>query len=103
MCGVHLGPLRSINTSSVIGPYLQWFENAAARELFEFQESGSMVGEEYQKSLEVVLGNGVKVVLMASMNDQVVSDSIRPLPPFLSNLRVPPTHPLPTPRSAFHV
>jgi len=73
MCGVHLGPFSSINTSSVLGPYLQWFENAAARELFEFQDSGSAVGEEYQKALAMVLDNGVRVVLLASLNDQVVS------------------------------
>lgn len=73
MCGVHLGPLYSISTSTVIQPYLQWFENAAARELFEFQESTSAVSEAYQKALGMVLGNGVKVVLLASLNDQVVS------------------------------
>jgi hypothetical protein len=72
MCGVHLGPLYSISTSSVIQPYLQWFENAAARELFEFQDSGSVVSREYAKALEMVLEHGVKVVLLASLNDQVV-------------------------------
>lgn len=77
MCGVHLGPLYSISTSNVIQPYLQWFENAAARELFEFQESGSGVSVAYQKALGMVLGNGVKVVLLASLNDQVVSLPLR--------------------------
>lgn len=72
MCGVHLGPLYSISTSSVIQPYLQWFENAAARELFEFQDSASAVSKEYTKALGMVLENGVKVVLLASLNDQVV-------------------------------
>jgi hypothetical protein len=73
MCGVHLGPLYSISTSSVIQPYLQWFENAAARELFEFQDSESAVAREYAKALGMVLENGVRTVLLASMNDQVVS------------------------------
>ena len=72
MCGVHLGPLYSISTSSVIQPYLQWFENAAARELLEFQDSASVVSQEYTKALGMVLENGVKVVLLASLNDQVV-------------------------------
>jgi len=72
MCGVHLGPLYSISTSTVIQPYLQWFENAAARELFEFQDSTSAVGTAYQKSLAMILENEVKVVLLASYNDQVV-------------------------------
>lgn len=73
MCGVHLGPLYSISTSSVIQPYLQWFENAAARELFEFQDSESTVAREYEKSLGMCLDNEVRVCLLASMNDQVVS------------------------------
>jgi len=72
MCGVHLGPLYSISTSSVIQPYLQWFENAAARELFEFQDTTSAVSVAYQKSLSMILENEVKIVLLASYNDQVV-------------------------------
>ncbi|WVQ84854.1 hypothetical protein IAT38_007011 [Cryptococcus sp. DSM 104549] len=72
MCGVHLGPLYSISTSSVIQPYLQWFENAAARELFEFQDTGSAVSQAYQRALSMVLENEVRVVLLASLNDQVV-------------------------------
>jgi hypothetical protein len=35
--GIHLGPLSWLNTSSVVKPYLQYLENAAAQELFEFQ------------------------------------------------------------------
>lgn len=72
MCGVHLGPLYSISTSSVIGPYLQWFENAAARELFEFQDSTSPVSQAYQKALAMVLENEVRILLLSSLNDQVV-------------------------------
>ncbi|WVW87153.1 hypothetical protein I302_109210 [Kwoniella bestiolae CBS 10118] len=72
MCGVHLGPLYSISTSTVIQPYLQWFENAAARELFEFQDSSSAVSVAYQKALSMVLENEVRVVFLASLNDQVV-------------------------------
>ena len=37
LCGIHLGPLRYLNTSSLLQPYLQYFESDAARELFEFQ------------------------------------------------------------------
>lgn len=72
MCGVHLGPLYSISTSSVIGPYLQWFENAAARELFEFQDTNSAVAQAYHRSLSMILENEVRVLLVASLNDQVV-------------------------------
>ena len=76
MCGVHLGPLYSMSTSNVIQPYLQWFENAAARELFEFQDSAIAVSVAYQKALGMILENGVKMVMLASLNDQVVSDLI---------------------------
>jgi hypothetical protein len=55
LCGIHLGPLRYLSTSSLLQPYFQvgtssleaphsvsclytqYFESAAARELFEFQ------------------------------------------------------------------
>ncbi|ORY34567.1 hypothetical protein BCR39DRAFT_513405 [Naematelia encephala] len=71
MCGVHLGPLHSISTT-VIQPYLQWFENAAARELFEFQDTNSAVSMDYQKALSMCLENEVRVILIAGLNDQVV-------------------------------
>lgn len=72
MCGVHLGPFYSISTSSVIQPYLQWFENAAARELFEFQDSTSAVSVAYQRALAMILENEVRILLLSSLNDQVV-------------------------------
>ncbi|WVO14941.1 hypothetical protein L204_102582 [Cryptococcus depauperatus] len=72
MCGVHLGPLYSISTSTVIQPYLQWFENAATRELFEFQDTGSAVSQAYQRAMRMILENEVRIVLLASLNDQVV-------------------------------
>ena len=33
LCGIHIGPLMYLNTSSVVQPYIQYFERA----LFEFQ------------------------------------------------------------------
>jgi len=39
LCGIHLGPLTYLSTSSVVNPYIRYFESAAARELFEFQVS----------------------------------------------------------------
>jgi hypothetical protein len=64
LCGIHLGPLRYLSSSSLLQPYLQvgvsdslydmgiflvlkgffiyqYFESAAAKELFEFQVSYS--------------------------------------------------------------
>lgn len=37
LCGIHLGPLLYLNTSSLVQPYIQYFESVAAKELFEFQ------------------------------------------------------------------
>lgn len=37
LCGIHLGPLLYLGTSSIVNPYIQYFESAAAKELFEFQ------------------------------------------------------------------
>lgn len=37
MCGVHHGPLRWLHNSTVVSPYITYFESPAARELFEFQ------------------------------------------------------------------
>jgi hypothetical protein len=59
LCGIHLGPLRYLSSSSLLQPYIQvslsdslldvsaggetfdcqYFESAAAKELFEFQVS----------------------------------------------------------------
>jgi hypothetical protein len=76
MCGVHQGPFHLIGTSTVIlQPYLQWFESPAARELFEFQDTTSAVSQAYQRALAMVLENGVRVVLLSSLNDQVVSSA----------------------------
>ena len=37
LCGIHLGPLRYLSSSTLVGPYLQYFESVGARELFAFQ------------------------------------------------------------------
>ncbi|XP_006464180.1 hypothetical protein AGABI2DRAFT_75124 [Agaricus bisporus var. bisporus H97] len=65
LCGIHLGPLRYLSSSTFFQPYIQYFESVAARELFEFQ---------------------VKMVYVASLNDQVV--------PIYSGLFTAVSHPL---------
>ncbi|KAG1800582.1 hypothetical protein EV424DRAFT_1474831 [Suillus variegatus] len=72
LCGIHLGPLRYLSTSSLVLPYIQYFESTAARELFEFQNTDSQISRDYVKALRNVLDNGVKMVYIASLNDQVV-------------------------------
>lgn len=77
LCGIHLGPLRYMKTSSLLQPYIQvcgascpllmikrsyttkYFENAAARELFDFQNTESPVSKGYIESLRTVMDHGV--------------------------------------------
>ncbi|GJE96161.1 hypothetical protein PsYK624_123540 [Phanerochaete sordida] len=72
LCGIHLGPLRYLRTSSLLQPYIQYFENAAAHELFDFQNTESEVSRSYVKALNTVMDHGTKMVYVASLNDQVV-------------------------------
>ncbi|KAF8121154.1 hypothetical protein EV363DRAFT_1569716 [Boletus edulis] len=72
LCGIHLGPLRYLSTSSLVQPYIQYFESTAARELFEFQNTASVISRDYVRALRNVLNNGIKMVYIASLNDQVV-------------------------------
>lgn len=43
-----------------------------ARELFDFQDTASRVSQAYQESLRSILDDGVKVVLLSSLDDQMV-------------------------------
>lgn len=72
LCGIHLGPLRYLNSSSLLQPYFQYFESDAARELFEFQNTENAVSKAYVAALTNVVHNGIKMVYVASLNDQVV-------------------------------
>lgn len=86
LCGIHLGPLRYLSTSSLLQPYIQYFESTAARELFDFQNTESPVSKSYIAALSNVLHHQVKMVYVASLNDQVV--------PIYSGLFTSASHPL---------
>ncbi|KAF9494681.1 hypothetical protein BDN71DRAFT_1392831 [Pleurotus eryngii] len=86
LCGIHLGPLRYLSTSSLLQPYIQYFESTAARELFNFQDTESPVSKSYIAALSNVLHHQVKMVYVASLNDQVV--------PIYSGLFTSASHPL---------
>ncbi|KZT05106.1 uncharacterized protein LAESUDRAFT_242161 [Laetiporus sulphureus 93-53] len=72
LCGIHLGPLRYLGTSSFLQQYIQYVENPAARELFEFQNTETRLSKNYVKALRNVMDHGTKMVYVASLNDQVV-------------------------------
>ncbi|KDQ49460.1 hypothetical protein JAAARDRAFT_42879 [Jaapia argillacea MUCL 33604] len=86
LCGIHLGPLRYLSSSSLLQPYIQYFESTAARELFDFQDTESAVSKEYVRALRNVTDHGIKMVYVASLNDQVV--------PIYSGLFTSASHPL---------
>ncbi|KZT51281.1 hypothetical protein CALCODRAFT_145928 [Calocera cornea HHB12733] len=86
LCGIHLGPLLYLNTSVLTQPWLHYLESAAARELFEFQDTESEVSKRYVNALARVLDHGCKFVYIASLNDQVV--------PIYSGAFVNASHPL---------
>ncbi|KAF8890949.1 hypothetical protein BD779DRAFT_1437942 [Infundibulicybe gibba] len=86
LCGIHLGPLRYLSSSSLLQPYIQYFESTAARELFDFQNTDSEVSKAYLDALGNILDHGTKLVYVASLNDQVV--------PIYSGLFTAISHPL---------
>ncbi|TKY84827.1 hypothetical protein EX895_005907 [Sporisorium graminicola] len=71
MCGIHHGPFAHLK-SSVTASYINYFETAAAKELFEFQSSSTAVSKQYTAALKIVLDAGVKCVYVGSTDDNVV-------------------------------
>ncbi|KAI6030083.1 hypothetical protein EDC04DRAFT_2605496 [Pisolithus marmoratus] len=71
-----LGPVRRSLRASSLPEYellaFPYFESTAARELFELQNTESTTSKEYIRALRNVLDNGIKMVYIASLNDQVV-------------------------------
>jgi len=51
---------------------LQYFESAAATQLFEFQDTNTKPSMEYMDAVRTCLDHGLKFVYIASLNDQVV-------------------------------
>ncbi|KAI8075030.1 hypothetical protein BC940DRAFT_230143 [Gongronella butleri] len=68
MAGIAHGPFPYLKGSLIV----KYFEADAARELFEFMDSESEISQKFRNSLEYVLDRGIKMTLVASMQDQVV-------------------------------
>ncbi|PWN49915.1 hypothetical protein IE53DRAFT_387835 [Violaceomyces palustris] len=71
MCGIHHGPFTHLK-SSITSSYINYFETAAAKELFDFQCSSHEVSKRLTSSLKTCLESGVKVVYVGSTDDNVV-------------------------------
>ncbi|KAF2102356.1 hypothetical protein NA57DRAFT_31545 [Rhizodiscina lignyota] len=64
MAGISMGPFVEYRTSLF---------GSTANELFEFTRPDSKVSLMYEEALDVVLGHGVRVVYVGSIDDQLVS------------------------------
>ncbi|KAJ1018907.1 hypothetical protein NDA16_004710 [Ustilago loliicola] len=71
MCGIHHGPFAHLR-SSVTASYINYFETAAAKELFEFQSSTTALAQQYTAALKIILDAGAKCVYVGSTDDNVV-------------------------------
>ncbi|KAN0065091.1 hypothetical protein ACQY0O_001587 [Thecaphora frezii] len=71
MCGIHHGPFAHLR-STITSSYINYFETAAAKELFDFQSSQSPASAQYTASLKIILDAGVKAVYVGSADDNVV-------------------------------
>ncbi|KAF8972832.1 hypothetical protein BGZ46_010034 [Entomortierella lignicola] len=68
MAGISHGPFPSLKGNLIV----RWFEADAAQELFEFMDSESEISKKYHEALKVVLTSGIRITLVASLEDQVV-------------------------------
>lgn len=72
MAGISHGPFPWLKSNFVV----KYFEQEAARELFEFCEHDSTVAQEYLRALSRSLKEGVRVATVGSWFDQVVPVSL---------------------------
>ncbi|KAI8341398.1 hypothetical protein BC941DRAFT_347453 [Chlamydoabsidia padenii] len=68
MAGIAHGPFASLKGNLIV----KYFEADAARELFEFMDPSSDISRAFQQSMASILQQGIKTVLIGSMEDQVV-------------------------------
>ncbi|RKP06722.1 hypothetical protein THASP1DRAFT_18086 [Thamnocephalis sphaerospora] len=68
MAGITHGPFPFLRGNLVV----RYFEADAARELFQFMDADSEVSIRYREDMRTLLKEGVKVVCVGSMADQVV-------------------------------
>ncbi|GBC08114.1 hypothetical protein RclHR1_07910003 [Rhizophagus clarus] len=75
MAGVSHGPFPYLKENYIMKYYVgagRSHDADAARELFEFMNSESLVSKKYREALNTIIQSGVKIVYVASMDDQVV-------------------------------
>ncbi|KAI9263665.1 hypothetical protein BY458DRAFT_491121 [Sporodiniella umbellata] len=68
MAGISHGPFPVFKGN----PLVKYFEADAARELFDFMDSESEISKVYRDSMACILDHPIKMVLVGSMQDQMV-------------------------------
>ena len=68
MAGVNLGPFADYKS--------RWISGSAG-ELFDFARADSQVSKDYEAALDVILKFGVRLALIGSIDDQLVSLDVR--------------------------
>ncbi|ORZ22039.1 hypothetical protein BCR42DRAFT_319815 [Absidia repens] len=68
MAGIAHGPFASLKGSLIV----KYFEADAARELFDFMDPSSDISQAFRQAMASILQQGIKTILVGSMQDQVV-------------------------------
>ncbi|QLQ78321.1 hypothetical protein HG537_0A05680 [Torulaspora globosa] len=71
MAGINNGPFYGADQTLFVRAY-QTIEKESLRELFQFQKFDSMLSKMLMRSLRIIIGSGVKITFVGSINDQLV-------------------------------
>ncbi|KAG5358090.1 hypothetical protein CJU89_4588 [Yarrowia sp. B02] len=72
MAGISLGPFYGLDSKFVMRMYSTSVGTESLAELFEFQDTNSLMARKYLQSLRTVLAHNCKISFVGSMNDQLV-------------------------------
>ncbi|QLL30758.1 hypothetical protein HG536_0A05730 [Torulaspora globosa] len=71
MAGINNGPFYGADQTLFVRAY-QTIERESLRELFQFQKFDSMLSKMLMRSIRIIIGSGVKITFVGSINDQLV-------------------------------
>lgn len=71
MAGINNGPFYGADQTLFVRAY-QTIEKESLRELFQFQNFDSSLSRQLIRSIRIIIGSGVKITFVGSINDQLV-------------------------------
>lgn len=71
MAGINNGPFYGADQTLFVRAY-QTIERESLRELFQFQKFESNLSKQLLRSIRIIIGSGVKITFVGSINDQLV-------------------------------